>query len=100
MSEPSPSLLSEERLAEIRAQLEVPRARNSYVTDYGMAADVVEELLDHLDATRQAVAEQLRILLTPADVMPMLDPADRTRCFIRNTQVQNAARALHIDLLP
>jgi hypothetical protein len=51
-----PALLSGERLAEIRAQLQMPRARNPYVTDYGVAADVVEELLAAYDAQAAAWA--------------------------------------------
>lgn len=59
---PAPALLSAERLAEIRAQLDLPRARNSYVTDYGVAADVVDELLEHvavLTAERDDTAREL-----------------------------------------
>ena len=63
MSEtPTPALLSTERLAEIEAQLNVPRARNFYVTDYGVAADVVEELFDHQAAYRQQIATELQAL--------------------------------------
>lgn len=91
-------ILSPERLAEIGRQLEVPRARNSYVTDYGVAADVVEELYDHAAAFRQMVAAELRLLLYDESAFPQLSQQQRTACFIRNTQVKNMARALAIDL--
>lgn len=91
-------ILSPERLAEIGRQLEVPRARNSYVTDYGVAADVVEELYDHAAAFRHMVAAELRLLLYDESTFPQLSQQQRTACFIRNTQVKNMARILAIDL--
>ncbi len=56
------------------------------------------ELCQAHDAFRHQVAEQLRGLLTGEDIMPMLPPADRTKCFLRNIQVRNAAKDLNIDL--
>lgn len=101
---PAPQLLSDKRLVEIRAHIE---ANYTYYPKLERIAELDEEgdfvleadaLLVHLAAYRLKVAEQLRGLLTEADIMAMIPPADRTRCFIRNTQVQNAAKALGIKL--
>lgn len=51
-----PVLLSAGRLAAIEAELASPRARSSYVSGYGVAADVVEELFEHAAALKRALA--------------------------------------------
>lgn len=57
--------LTPDQLAAHRKQMEAPRARNPYVTDYGVAADVVSDLLDHIEARELAFKEGLRALRQP-----------------------------------
>lgn len=93
-------ILSPERLAEIGRQLEVPRARNSYVTDYGVAADVVEELYDHAAAFRQMVAAELAKLISPGLSQvdsDLLRGADLERK-LQNRLIEQAATCLGLDL--
>ncbi len=60
--EKQPVLLSPERLAEIRKQMEVVRHRNYLVTDYGEGFDALCEVMDHFDACHQQVATELNAL--------------------------------------
>lgn len=50
------ALLPAARLGEIRAIFKLPRARNPYVSEYGLGLDLAEELLDHCDALAAALA--------------------------------------------
>jgi hypothetical protein len=104
---PSPTLLSEERLAEIRAlsKLEQAAPRGTSKHTYGLApraADAVPELLAHIAACRQQVAAELASFLVneqryaPGDSELAQHLRKSARAY--NEKLRAAATRLQIDL--